>query len=373
MTDTLERSLTPSPVRATRDEHPAPEAAPQLPAPRELRERLPLDAAARALVERSRSEVAAVLRGDDPRLLVVAGPCSLHDPDAALDYGRRLAAAARQHGDKLLIVMRSYFEKPRTVDGWKGLIVDPGLDGSMRIGEGLEVARSLARELLGLGLPLAGELLDPLLAPYLHDVFSWGAVGARTTESQVHRHLASGMPFPVGFKNGTDGSVHVAVDACRASAVPQTFAASGADGRIGVATTAGNMLPHVILRGGRAGPNWDAASVAEAAQRLDRHGLVPRLIVDASHGNSGKDHDRQEQVALALARQIAQGGPIAGVMLESFLVPGRQDLGGLGAAGTGLVGTGLVYGQSVTDACLGWAPTERVLGALADAVRPSRL
>lgn len=338
----------------------------RLPSPRELRERLPLGVEAHDAVERSRDEVAAVLRGHDPRLLVVVGPCSIHDPDAALVYGRMLAAAARRHRGELLVVMRAYVEKPRTVDGWKGLALDPRLDGSMRVAEGLEAARHLVRELLGLGLPLAGELLDPLVAPYLADAYSWGAIGARTTESQVHRHLASGMPFPVGFKNGTDGDVQVAVDACRAAAAPQTFPAPDPDGRLAVTTTAGNANPHVILRGGRGAPNWDAVSVADAAARLERHGLPPRLVVDASHGNSGKDHERQAEVALALAERIgrdAMPGPVAGVMLESFLVPGRQELGD---------GRDLVYGQSVTDACLGWEQTEHVLDALAAGLTRSR-
>lgn len=329
-----------------------------LPSPAELRARLPLSTETEGLVTTSRREVEAVLRGDDDRLLVVVGPCSVHDPDAALEYARRLVAEAERHADRLLIVMRVYFEKPRTVAGWKGLINDPHLDGTHRVAEGLELARSVLRDITALGLPVGCEFLEPISPHYIADAISWGAIGARTTESQVHRQLASGLSMPIGFKNGTDGDVGVAVDGVRSAAQSQVFFGVDDSGRTCVVSTTGNEYGHVILRGGRTGPNYDSASLAAAAARLTEAGLPGRVVVDASHANSGKDHVRQAEVITELAGQIAAGDPISGVMIESFLVPGRQTLTDAGRAG-------LVFGQSVTDACLGWEQTETALDLLA--------
>lgn len=329
-----------------------------LPSPADLRARLPLGTEVEGLVTSSRREIEAVLNGEDDRLLVVVGPCSVHDPEAALEYARRLVAEAERHADRLLIVMRVYFEKPRTVAGWKGLINDPHLDGTHRVAEGLELARSLLRDITALGLPVGCEFLEPISPHYIADAVSWGAIGARTTESQVHRQLASGLSMPIGFKNGTDGDVGVAVDGVRSAAQSQTFFGIDDAGQTCVVSTTGNEYGHVILRGGRTGPNYDSASLAAAAARLADAGLPARVVVDASHANSGKDHVRQAGVITELAGQIAAGDPIAGVMIESFLEPGRQNLTDAGRAG-------LVFGQSITDACLGWEQTETALDLLA--------
>ena len=340
-----------------------------LPAPRQLRQELAPASGLIRSIDRSRAEIHAVLNGVDDRLLVIAGPCSIHDPAAGLDYARRLASAAREHREDLLIVMRAYFEKPRTTVGWKGLINDPRLDGSHDIAEGLRAARRFLLEAGNLGLPVATEFLEPVSARYLADLVSWGAVGARTTESQVHRQLASGLPMPVGFKNGTDGSLDVALDACRAASAPQSFLGIDDDGRASVVSTAGNPDTHLILRGGAAGPNFSPADVAAATDALAARGLNPRLIIDASHANSGKSHVRQAEVALELAARLGSGGTtssaVAGVMLESFLVAGAQKLDE-SAPGR------LAYGQSITDACMGWDATVPVLRSLADAARRRR-
>ncbi|MGW9114814.1 3-deoxy-7-phosphoheptulonate synthase [Microbacterium sp. NPDC055683] len=333
-----------------------------LPSPAGLAADLPASAAQTDVVVRARDDVRAVMAGLDDRLLVVVGPCSIHDPDAALDYARRLRAAADRHAGELLVVMRAYFEKPRTTVGWKGLINDPHLDGSHDIVAGLRMARRFLLDVTALGLPCATEFLEPISPQYIADLVSWGAIGARTTESQIHRQLASGLSMPIGFKNGTDGGLQVALDASLAASAPQAFLGIGEDGRASLVTTTGNRDTTVILRGGADGPNADAASVARAAERMSAAGLAPRLLVDASHANSGKDHVRQAEVARELAEQVAQGGPIAGVMLESFLVGGAQSLDV--AAGP----RGLVRGQSVTDACMSWEASEEVLAALAGAV-----
>lgn len=328
--------------------------------PTALLEELPLDNALAASVERSRSEVRAVLDRDDDRLLVVVGPCSVHDPVSALDYACQLAGQRERFGAELLVVMRVYFEKPRTVTGWKGLINDPGMDGSFDVHRGLRLARRLLLDVVGLGLPVGCEWLDPITPQYLADAVTWGAIGARTTESQVHRQMASGMSMPVGFKNGTDGDVQVAVDACRAAATSHTFFGVTHAGAAAVVTTAGNPDTHVILRGGRSAPNYAAADVAKALDLIAGEGLPRRSMVDASHGNSGKDHRRQAVVAEAVADQVAKGERgLTGVMLESFLRDGRQDPGDLAQ---------LVYGRSVTDACMDIDTTTRVLGTLADGV-----
>ncbi|GAB3614033.1 3-deoxy-7-phosphoheptulonate synthase [Humibacter ginsengisoli] len=331
-----------------------------LPTPAEVRAELPLSADAASLVARSRREIEAVLRGDDPRLLAVVGPCSVHDPDAALDYARRLAVLAREHGDDLLVVMRVYFEKPRSTGGWKGLINDPHLDGTHRVAEGLRMARRLLIDILELGLPVGCEFLEPTSPQYIADAVSWGAIGARTTESQIHRQLASGLSMPIGFKNATDGDVQVAVDGCTVAAQRHVFFGVDDDGRAALVSTSGNDAGHVILRGGRGAPNYDTSSVEHAAGLLARAGHTPLVVVDASHGNSGKSHVRQASVLRELADQVRAGDPIAGVMAESFLVPGNQPLTDAGR-------DGLVYGQSITDACIGWQETAELLDVLASA------
>jgi 3-deoxy-7-phosphoheptulonate synthase len=333
-------------------------------APAALLDELPLGDKAAATVERTRAEVRAVLDGTDDRLLVIAGPCSVHDPVAALDYAGRLAALRDLYAGDLLIVMRVYFEKPRTVTGWKGLINDPGMDGGHDVHRGLRAARRLLLDTVALDLPVGCEWLDPITPQYIADTVTWGAIGARTTESQVHRQLASGLSMPVGFKNGTDGDVQVAVDACRASATGHTFFGVTPVGAAAVVTTAGNPDTHVILRGGRSGPNYFADDVAAALALVERAGLPRRLMVDASHGNSGKDFRNQPVVAAALASQVAAGERgLLGVMLESFLREGRQEPGNPAT---------LTYGQSVTDACMDIDTTATVLQTLAAAVTTRR-
>ncbi|GAA3703305.1 3-deoxy-7-phosphoheptulonate synthase [Zhihengliuella alba] len=335
-----------------------------LPSPAELRAELPAAPGLQAQIERHRDEVRAVLDGVDPRLLVIVGPCSIHDVDAGLEYAARLARVAERHRGELLIVMRTYFEKPRTTVGWKGLINDPQLDGSHRIEEGLRAARSFLLRVAELGLPTATEFLEPITPQYVADLVSWGAIGARTTESQIHRQLVSGLSMPVGFKNGTAGDLQIAIDACGAAAAEQSFVGIDDDGRASLVSTRGNRDVHLILRGGSDGPNYSAAHVASAAGTLSAAGLNPRLIVDASHANSGKSHERQAVVVEDLAARISGGEEgIAGIMAESFLVPGAQKF----TPGAHDPAT-LVPGQSITDACMGWDVTEVSLGRLADAV-----
>src|SRR5579859_2389129 len=289
-----------------------------------LVEDLPLDAHGAQVVRCTREEVVRILDRDDDRLVVVVGPCSVHDCHAALDYARRLAGVTERLADDLRIVMRVYFEKPRTTVGWKGLINDPHLDGTFAVNQGLRLARELLLDVIGLGLPAGCEFLDPITPQFFADAVTWGAIGARTTESQVHRQLASGLSMPVGFKNGTDGDVQVAVDACRASATGHTFFGVTQHGGAAVVTTTGNHDTHVILRGGRSGPNYEASDVTKALDLIEAAGLPRRLMVDASHGNSGKDHRRQPLVAAAIAEQVAVGEHgLTGVMLESFLAEGR--------------------------------------------------
>ena len=331
--------------------------------PSDLLEALPLPPSSAELVLRGRADASALLRGTDDRLLVVVGPCSVHDTEAAADYARRLASRAAELGDDLLVVMRVYFEKPRTTTGWKGLINDPHLDNSGDVNTGLRMARELLLEVLELGLPAGCEWLDPITPQYIADTVSWGAIGARTTESQIHRQLGSGLSMPVGFKNGTDGGVQVAVDAVRAAAAPHSFTGVDPDGTPAILHTSGNDDAHVILRGGRDAPNFDPAAVADALAKLEAVGLPPRVIVDASHDNSRKDPARQRDVALSLAEQVGEGNRgIVGVMLESFLEEGRQDLSD----------GDLVYGKSITDACMDWTSTSEILDRLAAAVRARR-
>jgi 3-deoxy-7-phosphoheptulonate synthase len=326
---------------------------------------LPLSERQAEVVLAGRTDVTRVLDGADDRLLVVVGPCSVHDPDAALEYARRLAGAAAERRAELLVAMRVYFEKPRTTTGWKGLINDPHLDGSNDVNTGLRLARRLLLEVLELGLPVGCEFLDPITPQYIADTVAWGAIGARTTESQTHRQLASGLSMPIGFKNRTDGDVGVAVDAVRAAAAPHTFAGVEESGMPAVFTTRGNPDGHIILRGGRGLPNYGADAIGEALARMNAARLRERVIVDASHDNSGKDHERQPLVARAIGDQVAGGNAaIVGVMLESFLVDGNQKV----TNGR----EGLTYGQSITDKCIDWATTVDVLDGLAAAVRSRR-
>ena len=349
-----------------------------LPSPGRVRAELAPSEALQYRVGRARQEIRAVLDGVDPRLLVVVGPCSIHDPKAGLEYAARLAEAAQRHRGELLVVMRTYFEKPRTTVGWKGLINDPALDGSHDIATGLRAARRFLLAVGELGLPTATEFLEPISPQYLADLVAWGAIGARTTESQIHRQLVSGLSMPVGFKNGTDGGLQVAVDACGAAAAPQSFLGIDAEGRASMVQTRGNNDVHLILRGGAAGPNHSAEDIAAASERMGAAGLNPRIIVDASHANSGKSHVRQAEVIAELAARLAAGEQgIAGLMAESFLVPGAQKLdvpapdASRGPRETPVL-DGLVYGQSVTDACMGWDVTESALETLAAAVRAGR-
>jgi 3-deoxy-7-phosphoheptulonate synthase len=340
------------------------ERAVPLATPAQIFGELPLTGEQADVVLGGREEIAAILNGEDDRLLLVVGPCSVHDVDAALDYARLLSAKADELRGDLCVAMRVYFEKPRTTTGWKGMINDPHLDGSGDVNAGLRIARGLLLEVLDLGLPIGCEFLDPITPQYISDTVAWGAIGARTTESQIHRQLASGLSMPVGFKNGTDGDVGVAVDAVRAAAVPHAFAGIEVNGSPAVHHTRGNPDCHVILRGGRGAPNYGPETVAAALGKLEAAGLPRRLVIDASHDNSGKDHTRQPKVGSDLARQIAAGdGSLVGVMLESFLVEGRQQLH---------PGGELTYGQSITDACMSWDQTVAVIDELAAAVRDRR-
>jgi 3-deoxy-7-phosphoheptulonate synthase len=327
-----------------------------------LMENLPITERASATVAEGRQAVARVLRGEDDRLVVVVGPCSIHDVAAGLDYARRLKAEADRLSGDLVTVMRVYFEKPRTTVGWKGLINDPRLDGSFAINEGLHLARSLLRDLAELGLPTGCEFLDTITPQYLADLVGWGAIGARTTESQVHRELASGLSVPVGFKNGTDGNVQIAIDAIQAAGHPHSFLSVTKQGLSAIVATRGNPDCHVILRGAGSGTNYGADAVARVVQSLRNAGVQSRVMIDCSHGNSGRDPERQPLVARDIGAQIAGGSTsIAGVMIESHLVGGRQD-----------ARQPKVYGQSITDACLGWDATVPVLDELAAAVRARR-
>jgi len=333
-------------------------------APQLLLEERPVDSAALATVTNARQAVHRILHGGDDRLLAVVGPCSIHDAGAALEYAGKLREAAARHAADLFIVMRVYFEKPRTTVGWKGFINDPRLDGSFAINEGLRQARKLLLDLNRSGLPCVNEFLDLLSPQYISDLIAWGAIGARTTESQTHRQLASGLSCPVGFKNGTDGSIKVAVDALRAAAAPHAFMGMTKTGQAAIFETVGNEDCHVILRGGKA-PNYDATSVDVAARELSAAGLAPHLMIDFSHANSSKQYQRQVEVAADVASQLAAGDDrIFGIMVESHLNPGRQYL---------VPGQPLARGVSITDACIGWDDTERVLETLAQGVRARRV
>jgi 3-deoxy-7-phosphoheptulonate synthase len=312
----------------------------------------------------ARAAIHRILFGADDRLLVVIGPCSIHDTDAAMEYARLLKAEADRLKNDLLVVMRVYFEKPRTTVGWKGLINDPMMDGSFRINEGLRIARKLLWDVNELGLPAGTEFLDMITPQYIADLISWGAIGARTTESQVHRELASGLSSPVGFKNGTDGNIRIAVDAIKAAQSPHHFLSVTKAGHSAIVSTSGNEDCHLILRGGK-GPNFDAASVDAACKELASSGLQGKLMIDFSHANSSKQHKLQVNVAQDVAGQMANGEDrIIGVMVESNLKEGRQDL---------KPGVTLEYGKSITDACIGWEDSLTVLDVLAEAVRQRRV
>jgi 3-deoxy-7-phosphoheptulonate synthase len=328
-----------------------------------LMEELPLGERSSETVALGRRDIQRILRGEDDRLVAVVGPCSIHDPAAGLEYAKRLAKLASEFERDLRIVMRVYFEKPRTTVGWKGLINDPHLDESFAINEGLRIARRLLLEVAELGVPTGCEFLDTIIPQFIADLVSWGAIGARTSESQMHRELASGLSMPVGFKNATDGKVQVAIDGIRSAVNPHHFLSVTKQGVAAIVATAGNADTHVILRGGAA-PNYDAESVAAVSRALAEAGLPQRIMIDCSHGNSGKDPLRQPEVAEEVARQIEAGnGALFGVMMESFLEDGRQDY---------RPGGSLVHGRSITDACLGWEHTVPVLHRLAEAVRARR-
>ncbi len=322
-----------------------------LPTPAELKAQIPQSAASAGVVSEARNEIARILEHKSRRLLVVVGPCSIHDPRAAIEYAGRLKLLADEVADRMLLVMRVYFEKPRTSVGWKGLINDPNLDGSCDMNEGLRRARSLLAEISELGLPAAGEMLDPITPHYLADLISWGAVGARTTESQTHRELASGVSFPVGFKNGTNGSLQIAINAMRSAREGHHFLGINEDGFSCVVHTRGNPHVHVVLRGGDEGPNYDPVRVARATETLTAAGLKPNLMIDCSHANCGGDPRRQEIVAADALRQIEAGNrSIIGLMIESHLHAGNQPISG-----------DLKYGISITDPCIDWETTERVI------------
>jgi 3-deoxy-7-phosphoheptulonate synthase len=326
---------------------------------------LPLTETASELVAKSRGEAEAILRGDDDRLLVVIGPCSIHDPAAALEYAGKLRGEMERLKDDLCIMMRVYFEKPRTTVGWKGLINDPGLDDSFDINHGLRVARGLLLDLAHMGIPAGTEFLDTITPQYIADIIAWGAIGARTTESQIHRELASGLSMPVGFKNGTGGSIQIALDAIQSASRPHHFLSVTKQGVSAIVSTSGNDTCHLILRGGKSGPNFEKSAIDEATAMLREQGLPESIMIDCSHGNSMKDYRNQPMVARNLANQMADGcKAITSVMIESNLVAGNQkipkDL------------TQLTHGQSVTDACIDWNDTVEVLDTFAEAVRKRR-
>lgn len=326
---------------------------------------LPLTEPASELVASARAQADAILRGDDDRLLAVVGPCSIHEPEAAREYARQLKTVADQLQDDVFVMMRVYFEKPRTTVGWKGLINDPNLDDSFDINHGLRVARGLLLDLANMGMPAGTEFLDTISPQYIADLISWGAIGARTTESQIHRELASGLSMPVGFKNGTGGSIQIALDAIQSASHPHHFLSVTKQGVSAIVSTAGNSSCHLILRGGKSGPNYDPASIGEATAMLREHHLPESVMVDCSHGNSLKDFRNQPLVARNLAQQIAAGNKaITSVMIESNLVEGNQKL-------TSDLKS-MTHGQSVTDACLGWDDTLSTLEVLAEAVRARR-
>jgi 3-deoxy-7-phosphoheptulonate synthase len=328
--------------------------------PAELAQQIPLDDNTANFIIKSRKDIEAIIKGDDKRLLVIIGPCSIHDTDAAIDYAKKLKVLHDKYANELLIVMRVYFEKPRTTVGWKGLISDPDLDKSFHVAKGLNLARNLLMEINKLGLPAGTEFLDMVTGQYISDLISWGAIGARTTESQVHRELASALSCPVGFKNGTDGNIQIAVDAIKASSVPHVLYSPDKSGQMCIYQTHGNPYAHVILRGGKK-PNYHQDDINATSETLSKAALAQKIMIDCSHGNSYKDHNKQIDVARSLAEQIKQGNQsVFGVMVESFLVAGNQKV---------IADQPLVYGQSITDACINLATSEEILSVLADAIK----
>lgn len=328
--------------------------------PSVLADELPTSAVTARFISDSRKTITDILNDKDKRLLVIVGPCSIHDPDAALEYAARLKSLADQLREQLFIVLRVYFEKPRTVVGWKGLINDPDLDGSFNINRGLHLARKLLLDVNELGLPAASEFLDTTLGQYYADLVSWGAIGARTVESQIHRELASGLSMPVGFKNRTDGDIQVAIDAIQAASHSHWFPSLTHQGAPAILETTGNPDTHLVLRGGKRGPNYDVESVSQASEKLKESGLINRVMVDCSHANSEKDHNKQANVVLSIAERRSAGNrQVFGIMLESHLHAGRQDLE---------KNQPLTYGQSITDACIDFAQTEKLLTQLAQGV-----
>ncbi|WGL97124.1 3-deoxy-7-phosphoheptulonate synthase [Arsenophonus sp. aPb] len=328
--------------------------------PQALADEFPLSKEIVENVTMSRKAIESILTGQDQRLLVVIGPCSVHDTHAALEYAKMLAKLRVEYKDYLEIVMRTYFEKPRTVVGWKGLISDPDLNNSCQVNKGLRLARELLTNINQLGLPTATEFLDMIIGQYVADLISWGAVGARTTESQIHRQMASALSCPVGFKNGTDGNINIALDAIRAARASHVFLSPNKNGQMTVYQTQGNPYGHIIMRGGKQ-PNYSAEDIAVACCQLRQLGLAEKLVIDFSHGNCQKIHQRQIDVAKNIAQQLQKGSKaIAGIMAESFLVEGTQQV---------IAGKPLIYGQSITDPCLGWQDTEQLLSILAEAVK----
>jgi len=331
-----------------------------LTSPAQLAQEIPLSTATANFIMQSRKEIEAIISGEDKRLLVIIGPCSIHDTEAAIDYAKKLTVLRDKYKNELLIVMRVYFEKPRTTVGWKGLISDPDLDKSFQVAKGLRLARNLLVDINDLGLPAGTEFLDMVTGQYISDLISWGAIGARTTESQVHRELASALSCPVGFKNGTDGNVKIALDAIQASSVPHVLYSPDKSGQMCIYQTHGNPFAHVILRGGKV-PNYHADDIKDTCQKLEKASLSPSIMVDCSHGNSDKDHNKQIDVARSLADQISQGEDcIFGVMIESFIEEGKQAVN---------PGTPLTYGKSITDACIDLTVSEDILALLAEAVK----
>jgi len=323
-------------------------------APADLKQVLPLSEEDAEFVAKSRAQVQDILWNRDPRMMVVIGPCSIHDPKAAIEYAERLAKLNSELHDQLLLVMRVYFEKPRTTIGWKGLINDPDLNGTHLISKGLGIARRLMLNITAMGLPVATEMLDPITPQYMADTISWGAIGARTTESQTHREMSSGLSFPVGFKNGTDGNLQIAIDAMGAACHPHSFLGVNREGRTSIVRTTGNPDVHIVLRGGNDKPNYAAADIARAEKKLDKAGIKTTLMVDCSHANSLKDHNRQEAVMQDVMEQVAAGNAkIGSLMIESFLKEGNQKMADKLED--------LEYGVSITDKCVNWETTERML------------
>jgi 3-deoxy-7-phosphoheptulonate synthase len=323
-------------------------------APADLRQVFPLSEKDREFVMKSRERIKDILQRRDRRLMVVVGPCSIHDPEAAVEYAERLAALSHRLSDQLLLIMRVYFEKPRTTVGWKGLINDPDMNGTHLISKGLGIARGLLSRITALEVPVANEMLDPITPEYVADMISWGAIGARTTESQTHRELASGLSFPIGFKNGTDGNLQIAMDAMIAAQHPHSFLGINREGRTSIIQTTGNPDVHIVLRGGSRKPNYHPEDIAHTEESLKKGGLFPTIMVDCSHGNSSKDYQKQPLVLESTVQQVVEGNEsISGVMIESFLEAGNQKVPADHSQ--------LKYGVSITDACIDWATTERIL------------